>query len=290
MVVKPSIAGVDPILLLAVAGKGDKDGAPQSLVLAKRLRDLITVHAGKSDVQKDQIRPKRGGEIQTLCAVVDDAQLVAGRLEQPRHAARHVHVVVDDEDAAWAGLVVQVNPSGVAPAGFGGQVLGRGVDGEPDREVAPRARTLAPRRRRCPRASSTSVFRPGGEYPIPRPPCERSSEASTWAKGSKMCASASAAMPIPVSCTRTTISSPSRAASNVMRPPSLVYFTAFVSRLPRICSSRAGSASTGSGASGRDTTRSCFLESKNPVEVLDRPANDVADVERAEVSAASCRA
>ena len=66
MVVKPGIAGVNPILLLAVAGNSDKDGTPQLLVFAERSRDLITVHAGKSDVQKDQIRPKRGGEIETL--------------------------------------------------------------------------------------------------------------------------------------------------------------------------------------------------------------------------------
>ena len=91
---------------------------------------------------------------------------------------------------------------------------------------------------------------------MPSPPCERSSRRSTCTNMSKTFVSISGAIPIPVSSTPMTTSSPSRRASRQIRPPGSVYLAALSSRLARTCSSRVGSASSRSSSSGTPTLSS----------------------------------
>ena len=79
---------------------------------------------------------------------------------------------------------------------------------------------------------------------MPKPPSERASERSPWAKSSNIRGSISGGMPTPLSRTRKTTSPPSTPAMSWMCPPDGVYLAALVSRFTRICSSRVGSASS----------------------------------------------
>ena len=108
---------------------------------------------------------------------------------------------------------------------------------EPDDEFGPLARPFA-RRRQAPAVNSASER--ARVSPSPRPPSERASDRSPWAKSSNIRGSISGAMPMPVSRTRITISPPSRAAESQIRPPSSVYLAALFSRFERICSRRVG--------------------------------------------------
>ncbi|KYF89499.1 hypothetical protein BE20_20305 [Sorangium cellulosum] len=94
--------------------------------------------------------------------------------------------------------------------------------------------------------------------PMPRPPRARPSVGCACSKRSKMRGSISSGMPYPVSFTRTTISDPSWRAESQIRPPSRVYFAAFVSRLTITCSRRAVSPNTGSGRGPTSSASSCF--------------------------------
>ncbi len=76
---------------------------------------------------------------------------------------------------------------------------------------------------------------------MPRPPA-RSSVPRSCVNMSKTAGSDSGAMPMPLSLTSMTTSSPSSAASSRMRPFGSVYFAALVSRLATICDTRSGSA------------------------------------------------
>ena len=70
-------------------------------------------------------------------------------------------------------------------------------------------------------------------------------------------------MPTPLSGTRTTASSPSRATVMRTSPPVSVYFAALFSRFTAICSSRAGSPSTHSGSVGSSRENSCRRASRS---------------------------
>ena len=70
----------------------------------------------------------------------------------------------------------------------------------------------------------------------------------------------SGAMPMPVSRTRTTASSPPGSASSSIRPPGSVYLAALFSRLTTTCSSRTGSASS-ADRPGRSVTAARGLRS-----------------------------
>ena len=77
---------------------------------------------------------------------------------------------------------------------------------------------------------------------MPSPPCERSSDRSTCVNISKMLSSLSGGMPMPVSSTVTTASSPSRSAVTLILPPGVVYLQLLLSRLPNTWARRTGSA------------------------------------------------
>ena len=94
--------------------------------------------------------------------------------------------------------------------------------------------------------------------PMPRPPCERSSERAPCVNRSKMLGKASSAMPTPLSRTRITHSSSSWPTVTQMWPPSPVYLTALVSRFTTTCSSLAASPFTEIGSSGMATVSSCL--------------------------------
>ncbi len=98
---------------------------------------------------------------------------------------------------------------------------------------------------------------------MPRPPCERASEWSTWVNRPKTSSSISGAIPMPLSRTRMMTRSSSVSAWTSIRPPVSVYFTAFVSRLFSTCSSRKGSAQIRTASSGIATRSSCCLASRS---------------------------
>ena len=81
----------------------------------------------------------------------------------------------------------------------------------------------------------------------PQSPAARPSEESTWANISNTRDSISAGIPTPVSRTRTTPVSPRRSAMTWICPPGSVYLAELLRRLEKICVSRTGSPSTGSG-------------------------------------------
>jgi hypothetical protein len=68
---------------------------------------------------------------------------------------------------------------------------------------------------------------------------------------SKMRGRASAGMPIPVSRTEMTTSSPSTDAPTQILPPRSMYFAALFNRFARICERRVGSPSRRIGSDGR---------------------------------------
>ena len=73
----------------------------------------------------------------------------------------------------------------------------------------------------------------------------------------------SGGMPTPLSRTRTTASSPSRATVMRTRPPVSVYLAALFSRFTTTCSSRPGSPSTHSGSVGSSRENSCRRASRS---------------------------
>jgi hypothetical protein len=78
---------------------------------------------------------------------------------------------------------------------------------------------------------------------------------------SKISGIESAASPMPLSLTETTISLPSRPAASSMRPPGSVYFAALLSRLENTWASRVVSPSTGKGSRGSRTSSAWRRES-----------------------------
>ena len=145
-------------------------------------------------------------------------------------------------------------------------------------KVAAPARAPRSARRSTPPCISTS--RRTSVRPIPRPPCERSIVCSTWVNTSKILGSISGAMPTPLSPTSTTTSPPSRRAESRIRPPSGVYLAALVRRLTSTCSSRDGSASTGSGPGPTSTSSACRRASICGRTDLDGPRDGRGQVER----------
>ena len=89
--------------------------------------------------------------------------------------------------------------------------------------------------------------------PMPRPPCDRSSEGSTWVNSSKTRCNIVSGIPMPSSATRNTTEPSSIEARMAICPPSGVYLAAFVSRLTRICSMRVGSTNSSAGSAGGST-------------------------------------
>ena len=87
------------------------------------------------------------------------------------------------------------------------------------------------------------------DSPMPRPPCERSSVRLLCTNRSKICGSRSGAIPVPLSLTLITASSPSARASMRIWPCGSVYLMALVSRFATHCTRRAGSPLTSSGSS-----------------------------------------
>jgi len=87
--------------------------------------------------------------------------------------------------------------------------------------------------------------------------------ASTCAKRSKIDASFSAGIPIPVSSTETRTASPSStsASDTVTRPPRSVNFSAFPTRFTTTFSSASRSANTAGGASARASSSTTPLRS-----------------------------
>ena len=89
--------------------------------------------------------------------------------------------------------------------------------------------------------------------PMPRPLCGWSDLLSTCVNRSKIRGSSSAGMPMPLSRTRISTSSPARRTVRRMCPPRLVYLAALPSTLPSACVRRSGSPLTLSGSSGVST-------------------------------------
>ena len=140
-----------------------------------------------------------------------------------------------------------------------GRRPGRGIDGR--RPAAGGRRTRCPRpARRCEAATLPAVqlhqaCGPGSGRCRARPAL-RSSERSAWVNRSKTRGSSSGAMPMPVSRTRTTASSPSRSA--VERDPAarLGVLGGVVQQVGEDLLQPGGSASSGTGSSGSETVSS----------------------------------
>ena len=103
-----------------------------------------------------------------------------------------------------------------------------------------------------------STRRRTSDRPMPSPPCERSTVRPIWLNISNTPASASPAIPTPVSLTTTTACSPSRRTDSRMLPRAGVYLAALLSRLATTWAMRVASASTSSGWSGISTSSACW--------------------------------
>ena len=90
--------------------------------------------------------------------------------------------------------------------------------------------------------------------PMPMPPWWRVRFVCCWPNSWKMCGSAPASMPCPLSLTSSRASLPSRTSDTVTRPPDGVNLIALLSRFQAIWRRRTGSACTISGSAVRFTS------------------------------------
>jgi hypothetical protein len=88
------------IRIPAESGNRNNEGIVQLRSFAQLPRDLVPVHAGHGNVQKDDVRKKRSDDLQGGGAIVDDAYFMTAQAEQFGQAVRCIHVVVDDENPA----------------------------------------------------------------------------------------------------------------------------------------------------------------------------------------------
>ena len=294
VVVEARLAGAAQVVLLAVAGQGHQQGPIRALQLPEPPGHLVAVHARQPDVEEDHVGRVGDRRLERGRAVVGELGLVAAGPEQPGQEPGPVDVVVHDEHP-FRGRVDRLRPGRSGRSPSCGAAVGERADGEADDELAA-APTPSLEAATLPPCSSTR--RRTRVRPIPSPPWLRSSDRSAWVNRSKTRGSSSGAIPMPVSRTRTTASSPSRPASSSIRPPGSVYLAALFSRLARTCSSRAASASRGIGLVGqrRPTargggTRSAAGPSRRrgrrpsrrstrPLAELDLAAADPGDVEQ----------
>lgn len=93
--------------------------------------------------------------------------------------------------------------------------------------------------------------------PIPSPSRDRSSDVSAWTNRSNSVSRCSGAIPMPLSRTLVTASSPSRKTDSWIEPPLSVNLAALLSKLPITCDRRPASASTYSGSAGIEVVSVC---------------------------------
>ncbi len=123
-------------------------------------------------------------------AVVGDPDVVSEELEEPAHADRRIHVVVDDEDAGSGLSAAAGESAGIFAAGL---AAGRWmVNRLPLPGPSLQAETLPP----CISASFSTIVRP-----MPSPPSERAIDRSPWLNRTNISGSFSGGMPIPLSST-----------------------------------------------------------------------------------------
>ncbi len=77
MGVEAGFAGPLPVVLAAPAGEGDEHGSRRPVIPAQGSGDLVAVHAGEADVEKDEVGLKIASGDEGVGAVVDGASFVA---------------------------------------------------------------------------------------------------------------------------------------------------------------------------------------------------------------------
>ena len=180
-------------------------GAAVSQAGAQLARQRVAVHHGQADVENRDLRAEEVRHRQRLRGVAGDLHLVTGLRDDVGDHLRGVAVVVDDEDAP--GAVARDPPRGRirrrASAG------GRRAAGSRTVNSLPRPAPVAVR------ADRTSVQ--GGErsherQPEPEPTLRAIGAARALHEHLEQVRQEVGSMPMPLSRTRSTTSSPSRAA------------------------------------------------------------------------------
>lgn len=79
MLIESSIVRNPAMRITAEPGHRNDDGALQLWPLAQLPRDLVPVHAGHRDVQKDDVRKKRPDGLQGGGAVIGDSYVMTAQ-------------------------------------------------------------------------------------------------------------------------------------------------------------------------------------------------------------------
>ena len=98
--VEASLSGPPLVVFASPTGEGDQDGSAERRLAAELFRDVIAIHAGKPDVQENDVGLERTRRVQGLCAAMGSPRLVAAEFEHFRQADCSVDVVINHQDAA----------------------------------------------------------------------------------------------------------------------------------------------------------------------------------------------
>ena len=251
MMVEPGFRRAAAIFLLSPAGQRRQHNVLQAGLLPQPASDFVAVHPRHPDVEEYDIGRIALRHLQRRRAAVGYPDLVALQLEQHGEAIGGVLIVIHDQQpmARRRRRPLRLLSRPLVMTSFNRMHRDR----QPHDEFAPlpspslRASTV-------PSCISTRFFT--RVRPMPSPPCAFVEAWSTCTNNSKMWGSMSGAMPMPLSRTRSTASSPSRSAVSQMRPFASVYLAALVRRLPTTWASRTGSASRSRDSFGSRTLKS----------------------------------
>src|SRR6185437_4899585 len=269
-------AGPGSIRGLSPARHGNDGGAPKLRHRANARRGLHAIDARQADVHENEQRPEGLRLLDRFLAGAGSQNRVALEAKQILERCGRIAVVIDDHDpcALAAGRF-----AGSTPAGRGIELLGRGhlcsCQGQTYREGTPQAEP-GTRGADVPPCICTIVRTRAS--PIPSPPPARGCCSFTWENISKTCSSACGGMPMPLSVTATTASSPSCRIVMRMRPPASVYLALLWIRLVTTWVKRSASPST-MRPSSRTSVVSVWPLASSAVRVLStaRPRTSASD-------------
>ena len=202
VVVEPGLPRSAPVLFLAPAGQRH-DQRPRELgPLPQASGHLVAVHPRQADVQQDDVGAERRPPPRAPPARRGRPRTSWPHEPRQQHGQarrRRVRVVVHHQDAAGGAARGRSEPTAGSSDRPSRLVAAQG--GRRTTNSLPRpgpSLWAVDRRRRASRPGCLTSVRP-----MPRPPCERSRRRSACVNRSKIRGSISAAMPMPVSRTRT---------------------------------------------------------------------------------------
>jgi hypothetical protein len=104
MAVEAGSQGSLAVFRLPVPRQRDEHSTAKRWARPEPARDLVSIDARETDVDKHQIGYVRFSDLQGLHPIVNDAHIVTCYLEQHRHALGCIAIVLDDDNTSASSL------------------------------------------------------------------------------------------------------------------------------------------------------------------------------------------